>query len=92
MTRTQFIALNIVGSVCGLLMVCDLVLGLPNGRLNESVVANQTQSGQAQQVQATAQNLVLRIAQAGQADPVLRDLMPKHDIHYGTNSPTRPTP
>jgi len=91
-TRTQFIALNIVGSLCGLLIVCDLALGLLNGRLNQSVAAKQNQFGQAQQVQATAQNLVRRIAQAGQADPVLRDLLPKHDIHYGTNSPTRSSP
>jgi len=91
-SRTQFIVLNIVGSVCGLLIVCDLVLGLLNSRLNQSVVANQNQFGQAQQVQATAQNLVRRIAQAGQTDPVLRELLPKHDIHLTTNPPAQPSP
>ena len=92
MSRTQFIFLNIVGGVCGLLIVCDLVLGLLNSRLNQSVVANQSQFGQAQQVQATAQNLVRRIAQAGQTDPVLRELLPKHDIHLTTNAPVQPAP
>jgi hypothetical protein len=61
MSRAQFVALNVVGGLCGLLIVGDLVLGLLNGRLNQSVAANQNQFGQAQQVQNTAKNLVVRI-------------------------------
>ena len=85
-------ALNVVGGLCGLLIVCDLVLGLLNGRLNQAVAANQNQFGQAQQVQATAQNLVRRIAQAGQTEPALRELLPKHDFHFRTNTPAKPPP
>ena len=92
MSKTQFIALNVVGGLCGLLIVCDLVLGVLNGRLNQAVAANQNQFGQAQQVQATAQNLVRRIAQAGQTDPTLRELLPKHDFHLRTNTPAKPLP
>jgi len=74
--------------------VCDLVLSQFNGRLNQSVVATRNQFGQAQQVQNTAQNLVGRMAQAGQTDPALRDLLAKHDfkINLNTNSQTQPLP
>ena len=86
--------LNMVGSVCGLLIVCDLVLGQLNGRLNQAVVANQKQFGQAQQVQNTAQNLVLRVAQVGQTEPALRELLAKHDfkVNLNTNSTAKPSP
>jgi hypothetical protein len=92
LSKAQFMALNVVGGLCGLLIVCDLVLGLLNGRLNRAVAANQNQFGQAQQVQATAQNLVVRIAQAGQSDPALRELLAKHDFHLKTNTPAKPSP
>ena len=87
-------ALNVVGGLCGLLILCDLGLALANGRLNQSVTANQVQFGQAQQVQTTLQNLVLRVGQAGQTDPALRDLLAKHDfkVNLNTNSPARPAP
>jgi len=90
----QFMALNVVGGLCGLLILCDLGLALANGRLNQSVAANQAQLGQAQQVQTTLQNLVLRVGQAGQTDPALRDLLAKHDfkVNLNTNSPARPAP
>jgi hypothetical protein len=93
-SRKQFIALNAAGAICGLLIVCDLVLALLNGRLNQSVAVTRNQFGQAQQIQETAQNLVVRIAQAGQSDPALRELLAKHDfkVNLNTNSPARPSP
>jgi hypothetical protein len=92
--RIQLVVLNVVGVACGLLIVCDLVLGYFNGRLNQSVMVTRNQFGQAQQVQNTAQNLVLRIAQAGQTDPALQDLLVRHDfkVNLNTNTPTQPTP
>ena len=86
--------LNVVGGACGLLIVSELVLGRLNSRLNQSVAATRNQFDQAQQVQNTAQNLVLRIAQAGQADPALSELLVKHDfkVNLNTNSQTRPSP
>jgi hypothetical protein len=86
-------ALNVVGGVCGLLILCDLGLGLLNNRLNQSVAATQNQFSQAQQVQNTAQNLVVRVAQAGQTDPALRDLLAKHDfkVNLNTNAPAKPS-
>jgi len=87
-------SLNVVGGVCGVLIVCDVVLGYLDGRLNQSVGATRNQFGQAQQVQNTAQNLIVRIAQAGQTDPVLRDLLARHDfkVNLNTNSPAKPSP
>ena len=84
--------LNVVGGVCGLLIVCDLVLGALNGRLNQSVMATQNQLGQAQQVHNTAQNLVVRVAQAGQTEPALRDLLVRHDfkVNLNTNAQAKP--
>jgi len=94
MSRVQFMVLNLVGGACGLLIVCDLVLGELNGRLNKSVATTRDQFSQAQQIQNTAQNLVLRVAQAGQTDPALRELLVKHDfkVNLNTNSQTRPSP
>jgi hypothetical protein len=94
MSRVQFMVLNLVGGVCGLLIVCDLILGYFNGRLNQSVAATRDQFAQAQQIQNTAQNLVIRVAQAGRTDPVLRELLVKHDfkVTINTNSPPRPSP
>jgi hypothetical protein len=37
---------------------------------------------------------VIRVAQAGRTDPVLRELLVKHDfkVTINTNSPPRPSP
>lgn len=94
MNKTQFLALNVVGGVCGLLIAWDVVLGVLNGRLNAQVGQTQGQFNQAQQIQNTAQGLIVRIAQAGQADPALRELLARHDfkVNLGTNTPTAPAP
>jgi hypothetical protein len=91
-SRTQFILLNLVGGLCALLIVGDLVLGLLNGRLNQSVAANQSQFGQAQQVQNTAKNLVMRIAQSASGEPALRELLARHDFPLLTNTPAKASP
>jgi hypothetical protein len=86
--------LNLVGGACCLLIVCDLVLGYLNGRLNQSVVVTRDQFSQAQQIQNTAQNLVVRVAQAGQTERALRELLAKHDfkVNLNTNAQSRPSP
>jgi hypothetical protein len=94
MNKAQFSALNLVGAVCGLLIACDVVLGILNGRLNAEVGQTQGQFNQAQQIQNTAQGLVMRIAQAGRADPALRALLARQDfnVNLATNASTTPTP
>ena len=86
--------LNLVGGVCGLLIVGDLVLAHLNGGVNKTVMATRDQFGQAQQIQNTAQNLVMRVAQAGQSEPALRELLAKHDfkVNLNTNAPAKPSP
>jgi hypothetical protein len=85
-------ALNVVGGVCGLLILCDVGLGLLNNRLNQTVAATQTQFQQAQQIQNTAQNLVVRVAQASQNDAALRALLVKHEfkVNLNTNAQAKP--
>jgi len=87
-------ALNVVGGLCGLFILCDLGLGLANSRLNQSVLATQSQFNQAQKVHTTVENLVLRLAQLGQTDPALRDLLARHDVKLtrSTNLPSDPSP
>jgi hypothetical protein len=94
MNKTQFAALNIVGAVCSLLIIGEVVLGMLNNRLNKQVAQTQAQFNQAQQMHNTAQNLVVRMAQAGQTDPALRDLLARHDfkVNLNTNSPAPATP
>ena len=94
MSRVQLLILNLVGGACGLLIVCDLVVAYLNGRLNQSVAGTRDRFTQAQQMQNTAQNLVVRVAQAGQTEPALRELLVKHDFKVNLNpaSPTQPAP
>jgi len=92
MSRSQFWTLNLVGGVCALLIVCDLALAYFNGLLNRSVAATQSQFNQARQLQNTAQNLVVRIAQAGQQEAVLRDLLAKHEFKVNLNADTTTKP
>jgi hypothetical protein len=91
MGKTQWLALNIAGGICGLLIVCTVVLGLVTGRLNAEVARKQAEFNQAQQVQSAAQTLVSRIAQASQTDPALRSLLERHDFRLNTaaTSPAR---
>jgi hypothetical protein len=82
--------LNVAGGLCGLLILCDLGLAMANGRLNQSVVATQSQFTQAQKVHTTVENLVLRLDQLGRTDPVLRALLARHDVKI--NRSTKPPP
>lgn len=94
MNKAQFLALNVVGGICALLIASSLVLGMVNGRLSAEVGQTQGQFNQAQQIHSTAQNLVVRIDQASQSDAALRSLLERHDfkISPGTNASAAPAP
>jgi hypothetical protein len=94
MSRTQQWTLNLVGGVCALLILCNLVLTWFNNRLNSRVLATQNQFNQAQRLQTTAQNLVVRVAQVAQKDPVLEQLLAKHDfkVNLSAESPAKTAP
>ena len=93
MSRAQFWTLNFAGIVCALLIIGVISLGMLNSSLNQSVSAMQSQFNQAQQIQNTAQTLAVRIAQAGQREVVLRDLLIRHDFKVTLNpEPPKPSP
>ncbi len=80
MSKAEFWTLNIVGGLCALLILVGLLLGQMNRGLNQRAMATQTQFNQAQQVQNTAQSLVMRVAQDAQKDKSLADLLVRHDF------------
>ena len=94
MSKTQYWILNIVGGVCALLLLANLVLGQLNESSGQGLNATQNELNRAQQVQNTIQNLVVRIAQAGQTEPALRDLLTRQDLKVNLNesAPAKPAP
>ena len=94
MSKKQFWTLNLVGSLCALLILSTIVLGEVNGQLNERAMGLQSQFNQAQQVRGTAQNLVSRIFQIAPKEPALQQLLERHQIKYTPPEPagTKPAP
>ena len=94
MSKLQFWTLNIAGGICALLIIWNVALGQVDLRLNKSVLMMQNQFNQAQRLQNTAQNLLGRVAQDGQKDATLRDLLAKHGFKFtpNTNTPVARTP
>jgi hypothetical protein len=95
MSKQQFWILNIVGGVCALLIAINLTLAQLDVRLNKMVVGRQNQFENAQRLRNTAQGLIMRIAQAGQGDPALTQLLIRHDFKINlntTNAQATPTP
>jgi hypothetical protein len=87
MSKAQFWTLNLVGGACALLLLANLVVGQFNNRIGNAVLARQTELSRAQQVQTTAQNLILRLAQGAQTNALLRGLMEKHEIKVNFSAP-----
>ena len=85
MSRAQFLTLNAVGGICALLILAQVFLAYSNGALSRDVAIAQNQFNQAQQIQNTTQNLATRVAQAGQREPVLRDLLARYDFKVNFN-------
>jgi len=92
MSRTQFCILNFIGGLCAALILANLAMATANGRLNRSVAVTQGRFTQAQQIQNTTLSLVQRVAQAGHSEPVLRELLVRHDFTMDTNSASPPKP
>jgi len=81
MSKSQFWILNSVAGVCALLMLANILVGQSNRRSAASVAALRTELNHAQQVQVTAQNLMTRVARAGQTNALLRQLLDQHGIN-----------
>jgi hypothetical protein len=94
MSKAKYWILNLVGGACALLWLASLVLGRINERNGQALTDKQTELNRAQQVQNTIQNLVVRIAQAGQTEPALRDLLTRQDLKVNLNdgAPAKPAP
>jgi len=94
MTRIQFRILNSIGGLCAALILANLAMATSNGTLNQSVATTQGQFTQAQRIQNTTQSLVQRVAQAGQNEPVLRELLVRHNftVDLNSGSPPKATP
>jgi hypothetical protein len=91
MTKEQFWTLNVVGGICALLLLINIILGRLNEQSNQTLVATQQQLNRAQQMQTTIQNLAVRIAQAGKTDPALRAVLARQDLKVTLNNPEEPT-
>lgn len=92
MSKTKFWILNLVGGVCALLLAANLLFAHLNERAGRALTETQQQLNRAQQVQNTMKNFAVRIAQAGQKDRALRDLLARHELRVNftsTNTATR---
>jgi hypothetical protein len=94
MSKAQFRILNIVGGVCAAVILCNLVLLRLNVRSNQSLVSLQSEMAHAQNLQNTAQNLIVRVARSAEQEPALRDLLARHEFRVNlgpaTNGPAAP--
>lgn len=84
MSAAQFRTLNILGTLCVVLILGGLALDRLNNRLNLTLVANQNQFqpqfNEAQQKFNMLQGLAVRVAVSGQTNAGLRELLAKYDL------------
>jgi hypothetical protein len=91
-SKTKYWILNVVGGVCGCLLAANLVIAQLNDRAGQAVNQTQQQLNRAQQIQNTMQNFAIRIAQGGQNEPALRDLLARHELQVNFASTNAPNP
>ena len=91
MSKEQFWTLNVVGGVCALLLLINLVLGRLNEQSTREYVNNQNQLNRAQQMQTTIQNLAVRVAQVAQTNAALAAVLKRQDLKVTLNNPDEPT-
>jgi hypothetical protein len=87
MSRLQFWTLNVVGGLCALLILGDMLLIRWNEKLRQSLVVTENQLNRAQQIQTTAQNLVVRVAQSAQTEGALRQLLARYEFKVNLSEP-----
>ena len=92
MSRTKYWILNTVGGVCGILLAASLVFSNLNERAELALNATQQHLNRAQQVQNTMQNFAVRIAQVGETEPSLRELLARHDLKVSLASTNAANP
>lgn len=87
MSKVQFWLLNLAGGVGAALIVGVIVLTQLNERIIRGLDATQNRLTRAQTVQTTAQNLIVRIAQAARTEPALQELLARHDLKVELSDP-----
>lgn len=90
MSSTKFWLLNLAGGASALLIGVNLLLMRQNELANRALAQKQAVINRAQQVQTTAQNLVVRIAQAARNDVALRELMSRQDLKVNLTGDGQP--
>lgn len=92
MSKTQFWILNGTGGACAVLVLANLLIARMNESTSRKLNDTQADINRAQQVNNTAQNLVVRIAQAAQNDAALRELLVRQDLKVNFTGEKQPNP
>lgn len=90
MSKTQYWILNVIGGLGALLIIGNILLARMNESSSQTLNQNQAELNRAQQLQTTAQNLIVRIAQAAQTEPALRDLLARQDLKVNLTGENQP--
>lgn len=90
MNKAQFWILNIVGGVCAVLIVANLILVHKNEASGQTLMGRQGELNQAQQIETTMINLAKRIDAAGKAEPALSNLLVRHELRLDNPPKTAP--
>jgi hypothetical protein len=97
MNKVQFWILNIVGVLCGGLILTNLYLGYRNVKSERSLQKTRQQVALAQEQvafgreqQTKLQNLAVRVAQLGLNESSLSNLLVRHDMRVNLNPAALP--
>ena len=92
MSKAQFWLLNFVGGAGAVLLLGNVLFVRLNERVIRELEATRARVNRAQQIRNTAQNLIVRIAQAGQTEPALKDLLVRHELRVDLDDEPAPRP
>lgn len=93
MTKAQFWILNIAGGTGAVLILGVAILGQLNDRTIRELDATQSQLNRAHQIQATARNLIVRLAQVAPGDAAIQELLARHELKVERDAEAaRPAP
>ena len=85
MTRNQFWALNIIGSLLAALILLNMSLGILNRDLSKKIKREQENLASVPTFEKVTQNLILRLASASRHDKAIKALLAKHHLEIRFN-------
>lgn len=80
MSKSQFIALNVIAMVLAILILANLFLARENQQLNIRIAQNQAVVNSGRQAEAILRQMTVRIARGSDLDPKLRELLQRHEL------------